>query len=308
MVPDESAASTKAVRAIWSPDVVDIATEHPGHYEPPKAGAPPGPPPPFRSSLDARDRHEIVHLSSHFGMRKFGPKEPTGTPGPASLYVPEAFSVDYLMLTAFGATMRVLGEWEPPAICLNAACANPNTDTRVFTVEEWRHRASIGRDDMVQVLYKGYLMPFGIRASLVKVTERKFEPVDGVAVAPLRQRMFVLVRRSEKQYPAPGQRYGARDLPFRQVEILTRATPNISLPQKRRSSRRAQRWVFTLRIMLRYSDPRWMASRSSSCLAASTRMARRARVRCRCSSSTPRWRCGIPRQWCGTTRASPIRL
>ena len=49
--------------------------------------------------------------------------------------------------------------------------ASPTTD---FEVEEWRHRAAVGQDHYVRVVYKGYLFPFGHRASLIKVTERKF--------------------------------------------------------------------------------------------------------------------------------------
>ena len=45
-----------------------------------------------------------------------------------------------------------------------------------LTIEEWKHRAALGRDHEVKVVYAGFLLPFGHRASLVKITERKFAP------------------------------------------------------------------------------------------------------------------------------------
>ena len=55
-------------------------------------------------------------------------------------------------------------------------------------LEQWRHIATLGRDHYVRVVYAGYLMPFGHRASLIKVTERKFESVAG----NINQRVAVL--------------------------------------------------------------------------------------------------------------------
>ena len=48
-----------------------------------------------------------------------------------------------------------------------------------LTIEEWKHRAALGRDHEVKVVYAGFLMPFGHRASLVKITERKFAVGSG---------------------------------------------------------------------------------------------------------------------------------
>ena len=76
-------------------------------------------------------------------------------------FVPKPIDVERLMLTSLGAWMDVRGFWDP------------DVSTRL-SVEEWKHRGTMGRDHYVKVVYKGYLFPFGHKASLVKVTERKF--------------------------------------------------------------------------------------------------------------------------------------
>ena len=43
-----------------------------------------------------------------------------------------------------------------------------------LSVEEWRHRATLGHDHYVLVVYEGFLSPFGHRASVIKITERQF--------------------------------------------------------------------------------------------------------------------------------------
>ncbi len=101
---------------------------------------------PFRMSLDAYDRENIVYLTANQHIHNFFP-----TP----------VDVKRFMMTSFGAWMNVRGAWEPPD---------------GLSVEEWRHRGTMGRDHYVRVVYKGYLFPFGHRASLVKITERKFHP------------------------------------------------------------------------------------------------------------------------------------
>jgi hypothetical protein len=104
-----------------------------------------------------------------------------------------------------------------------------------FSIERWRHNAVLGRDVKVEVVYKGFLYPLGHRASLVKVTERRFfadptHPQTRPPVAFLIQRMFVRVGLPEKRYPAIGQPNGGRRWPVEQLEILTRTTPDLVDP------------------------------------------------------------------------------
>jgi hypothetical protein len=174
------------VRGVWSPDFRENDLQ-------PHANEP------FRTSLDARDRNELVHLTSNYYIDNFTP-----------------LSVDTrkFMLTTLGVWLDLQGDWTPPLF----------SETRSLTVEQWRHVATMGRDHYVRVVYAGYLFPFGHRASLVKITERKFAFRDTGFVAYNFQRMFILVRQRTRTYVP-------RDMPFREVEILTRATPDLEKPE-----------------------------------------------------------------------------
>jgi hypothetical protein len=124
------------------------------------------------------------------------------------------------MLSSLGAWLEVDGTWDPPQI-------DPQDPATKLIVERWRHEAMMGRDQYVRVVYRGYLYPYGHRAVLVKVTERKFFYREDVQtpglVAYLYQRKFIVVRE-------PTRSYGPRDLPLRTVTFKTRATPNLVDP------------------------------------------------------------------------------
>jgi hypothetical protein len=186
------------VRAVWSPDCnVDNVGEGPKHVNVP-----------FRMSLDPQDRHEIVHLSSNYYLKK-----PNQSP-----LVPEPVDVKRLMLSPLGAWLDSQGLWQPPA---------------PLEVQEWRHRATMGRDHYVKVVYKGYLLPFGNQASLVKVTERRFwKREDGQQIAYSFQRMFIVVRKPEREIPVPFQADDGRELPFRRIRITTVVTPTLNKPEE----------------------------------------------------------------------------
>ena len=157
-------------------------------------------------------------------------------------YVPLPIAVDRLMLSTLGAWIDVRGAW--------------GTNPMGLSLEEWRHRGTMGRDHYVRVVYRGYLFPFGHRASLVKITERKFYPQGGRHVVYLFQRMFIIVREPLKGYgptdvadgkgkalvdsqgtaftmdgPVPPNGRGIdRWMPFKQVRIATFTTPNLDPP------------------------------------------------------------------------------
>ncbi len=190
----DSGSPYMAIRAVWSPDChPDAPAPGPGHSNTP-----------FRMSLDRQDRHEIVHLTSNFGLK-------LGT----QAWQPKPVEVDRLMLTSLGGWLDSSGAWLPTPL----------------SVEEWRHQATLGRDHYVKVVYKGFLMPFGHAASLVKITERRFRKgQDGKHVAYLFQRMFIIVRQPEKAFPAPFQPHDGRELPFRAVRVTTRMTPPLEDP------------------------------------------------------------------------------
>ncbi len=66
----------------------------------------------------------------------------------------------------------------------------------------------------MKVVYQGVLLPFGHRASLVKVTERRVK-ADGRAT--LYQRLFVVVREPERRFLATGTKKFDNRMPLRWV-------------------------------------------------------------------------------------------
>lgn len=194
----------RTLRAVWSPDYASDPHAGPGHL----------PMVPFRMPLDKQDRHELVHLTSGFPISGFDPLPVQAT---------------MLMLSSLGAWTHVVGDWTPPA-------------TAGLSVEHWRNRGTMGRDHFVRVVYAGFLFPFGHKASLVKITERKFHlrklgfASKPVLVAYLRQRMYIIVKEREKTFPGPGQNAmpggaQARKMPLRRVRITTLLTPNLDKPE-----------------------------------------------------------------------------
>ncbi len=169
---------------------------------------------PFRMSLDPTDRAMLVDL-----MAGFHRKTPTG-----SRYQPRPSTAHRLHLSALGALLDAEGAW--------------STRPELVDVQEWRHQATLGRDHYVRVVYAGFLWPFGHAASLIKVTERKFESTNTTGgpasnpdrVAILRQRFFIVVREHTKSYSGARHVTGGHVFPFSEVELLTRVTPNLLAP------------------------------------------------------------------------------
>lgn len=164
---------------------------------------------PFRMSLTPEDRNQIVHLTSDSSLEG-GSCKPV--------------EVGRLMLSALGAWLDLgvnFGSSLPKL-------AQHPLDSGQLTMEEWRHRATMGRDNYVRVVYQGSLFPFGHRASLVKITERRVQPSPSSGpVAYLRQRIYLIVREPERSYKA-------RDFPFQRIRITTQVTPPLEDPESSR--------------------------------------------------------------------------
>lgn len=198
------------IRALWSPDyrpqerIAELITLLSAGSEPPTPN-----PNLIRMSLDPLDRSMLVTLMAGFDA----------TTDSGGRYKPISSEATRLHLTALGALLDAEGTW--------------TTTPRDVDLEQWRHLSTLGRDHYVRVMYKGYLCPFGHAASLVKVTERKFESLGGDAtrrVALLRQRFFVVVREPVRHYDGTHHTHHGRDFPFTQVEVLTRVTPDLAEP------------------------------------------------------------------------------
>jgi hypothetical protein len=188
------------VRALWSPDYPREDFSTIDDEEAPR---------PFRMSLKAQDRQSLVRLMAGFDeVDDWGKR-----------FIPRSSRVRRLQLTSLGAIADLEGGWEilPAGVDL----------------EQWRHIAALGRDQYVRVVYRGYLLPCGHNASLMRVTERTFGSLDGDParrVALLRQRYFIVVRKRIVELPFPDHVHHGHNLPFTAVELLTRVTPDLALP------------------------------------------------------------------------------
>lgn len=109
-----------------------------------------------------------------------------------------------------------------------------------LSLSEWVHNATLGRDHYVRIVYEGHLWPFGHRAALIKVTERKIRDVKDAQnklhpVAYLIQRMFIVVRQPVKDFTtdkvAPHLVNQGRALPFKSIRLTTLVTPDIANPE-----------------------------------------------------------------------------
>ncbi len=210
---DEETPDYRTIRAIWARDF-EVLQEF--GFKPAPTGddfpAASGDEdrPRKRTSLNSRDRMMLVHETSNFHLRRR--RRP---------WTPQAVPANRLMLTA-------LGGW------LDSRALFPNLPDGGLTIEEWKHRAALGRDHEVKVVYAGFLLPFGHRASLVKITERKLKRGLGGTAAYLFQRMFIIVREPQREFRDSRSIADRRldlTMPFAMVRILTRVTPTLSLPQ-----------------------------------------------------------------------------
>ncbi|WP_055565350.1 hypothetical protein [Streptomyces atriruber] len=189
---------TGHARAVWTRD--------PG-FDPADARALPAGGNEFTMALDRKDRSSVVHLSSNRNL-------PGG-------FTPAPLDVDNLVLSAMGGWLDSFGRWDRPPTG--------------FDVTQWRHRAALGRDHYVRVMYRGRLWPFGHLADLVKVTERKFDQSRPDRAAYLNQRFFIMVREPVRAYGSrednSDQQRLRRLFPFTGVRLLTLVTPDLQKPQ-----------------------------------------------------------------------------
>jgi hypothetical protein len=164
---------------------------------------------PFRTSLDPRDRRILVRQSAE-----------------TALAVPRPVDVDRLALSSLGAWLDLHGTW----------VHDPYSAAGQPAIESWDHLAPMGRDQFVRVVYPGYLFPFGHRAALVKVTERRIKDRsedDHAPQARLYQRKFLVVGE-------PLRAFDRRDLPFRQVRLRPTVTPDLDDPLRPDTPHREQ--------------------------------------------------------------------
>jgi hypothetical protein len=200
---DESSAAAplRTVRALWTREP-NFSPGNPCTY-----ATAADPAIKFATAMSSSDRIVIVHQSSNFAPATC--VDPNPFPGPKSSVVPEPIHVDRMMLTTLGGFLDSQGDWG---------------SSPLYGIESWKHRAALGRDNYVEIVYRGVLYPFGHRASLVKITERKLNSL-APHTAFLWQRYYIVVREPLVTYDDQ-----LRQFPFSQLHIKTLATPNLSNP------------------------------------------------------------------------------
>jgi hypothetical protein len=209
---EAGANRTVPLRAIWSPDFTD-------HGNWPLPGE-------FLTAMSPRDRAEIVILTS--GVTGYSVKDAKGK---VSVFVPKPIEASRLFLSSLGGWLSSRGRWPDQPFYTPSS----GGDTIALDVSEWVHIATQARDHYVRIVYEGFLYPFGHRAALIKVTERKVVPANGGVVpyptAYLKQHMYVVVREKVKRYDPATFKFGRREMPFWQnVRIDTLVTPDIDKP------------------------------------------------------------------------------
>lgn len=164
---------------------------------------------PIDFSLSGFDRKMIVTLTAGYDA-----KLPSG-----GRFTPRPVDSGRLMMTALGGTLDADRRWK--------------TRPKGVDLLAWTHRMSQGRDSYVRVEYAGFLFPFGHAATLVKLSERKFQwrGAGRDRVAILRQRFFIVVREKIRAYPnaAPQPDLG-RTMPFDTIEVMLDTTPDLDKP------------------------------------------------------------------------------
>ncbi len=208
-----------------------------------------------RDALTGRDLDEIVQLSSNFqiapkswlqlGMsfgRWMAQLRSSGLLG--YRYVPQPISADQLMLSAAGAWARLRGAWTypeeispflPPEVLQQFGMPD-------LFVEQYQHRATLGRDQYVRVVKRGLLCPTCHQAVILDVVERQFQPeqigseptpngrvaIFG-ATAYLRKYRIIVTRKPLVRYDELGEMYphAGREMPLRALRLLTTETPRL---------------------------------------------------------------------------------
>jgi hypothetical protein len=222
----------------------------------------------FQTSMNARHRREIMHLSSIYGLpalRRLVCKNPLNldtceddengqvVPVPPGysfidesratnegVFVPRPFANSAITLTSIGGILDTEQKWEPPAYYEDPNDRTVQNWTPAVNLQRFLYRSIPARDIRVEIEDKGFLFPLGHRAALLQITERKFlergDPEGAIEkrgkgpTAYLLQRRFIVVDRPEKTFPALSQPFEGRPFPARKVTMITRATPPLAKP------------------------------------------------------------------------------
>jgi hypothetical protein len=219
LVPAESQVVAPQLWAIWSPDMDTPAAND------------------FPMSLTADDRRQIVPISSDFKLldsSNFSHLDPDEIRELETLQLArrQRLAGEQLILSAYGGWLKAFSSFNFPSVggllhLMKGHEMDPGSD--LFSLQEWAHVAIMGRDQYVRVVKRGFMFPFGHRADLTIITERKFKRSRDRDVfeepAYLTHKSFLTVQEPERTY-------NTRDTPFQSVRMSTLLTSSISNVQK----------------------------------------------------------------------------
>jgi len=164
------------------------------------------------TSMNNRDRHQIVHESSNFQIPNF-------TPPPIEAY--------QLFLTTLGAWLNSSFVVEREQ--LKAAQILGETEqSNAFDLLKWRHIETLGREHYVELVYAGNILPFGHEAVLIKITERK--PHKKTGTAANFQRKLVVITQPVKYYDYIDSNGKFMNFCFKRIELVTTISPLLDIP------------------------------------------------------------------------------
>jgi hypothetical protein len=174
------------------------------------------------SAVTDKDRHEIVQLSSNYGIAL-----PLGFGG--SHYIPAPIHAQQFSLSTLGANGDLEGRWSFPRIPPDRL-----GDIERLELQQYKHIASQARDQFVRTVRAGVLCGTGHRASIVTTSERIQTHLQQVGTdaagfpliggsAYLIQRKEVVVQEPELDYGLLAEAYVSegREMPLRSIRLLT---------------------------------------------------------------------------------------
>ncbi len=246
-----------SLRAVWSPDLVPGSFG--GGERPPDDGpfAPWDPAETFRTAIAPLDRHELVGLTSIYGLPALARIGADGSlhrsqarippeyafsdladPDQVSIYLPQAMTPRSLSLSPLGASLDLDVSFVPPAAAKASGMKAEDYLYGTFGLARLEIEMDYGVDELVEIVRKGFLFPLGHQAAYVSTTRREIVPAP-LLVEPNRvrlaaypiQRLSVRVTRPEQLYGASWQRNEGRGLPARSIRLLTLSTPDLVDPR-----------------------------------------------------------------------------
>jgi hypothetical protein len=184
--------------------------------------------------LAATNRKEIVQLSSDgmlLDQSQFGilDEEQERRRELYSRSVASSVNVSQLMLSSLGGWLNVSSQFDFPTLDMDLVSKFDghefDTTGDLFSLAEWHHVVSMGRDQIVRTVEQGYLFPFGHRANLFTSTKRQFLPSQAIVqdrLVRLVTQETLVVTESERLFARPG-------FPFTRVRIVNTNIPGLKI-------------------------------------------------------------------------------